>query len=99
MGVLASAASHCSLDGHWWSAIGYRRSHTRSCCKDDTLANLRRKGGEKMSLSLDFSQVWTEASTFVNNMWPIFVIPLGLILGVGILNFIIKTLKGALSHF
>lgn len=52
-----------------------------------------------MSLNLDFSQVWTQASDFVNNLWPIFVIPLGIVLGVGILNFIVKALKGALAHF
>lgn len=52
-----------------------------------------------MSLSLDFSQVWTQASDFVNNLWPVFMIPLGIILGVGILNFVVKALKGALSHF
>lgn len=52
-----------------------------------------------MSLDLDFTQVWTQASNFVNNMWPVFMVPLGIILGVGILNFIIKAVKGALSHF
>jgi hypothetical protein len=50
-----------------------------------------------MSLSLDFSQVWTQASEFVNNLWPIFVIPIGIVLGVGILNFIVKALKGAIG--
>jgi hypothetical protein len=52
-----------------------------------------------MSLSLDFSQVWTQASDFVNNLWPVFMIPLGIILGVGILNFVVKALKGALHQF
>lgn len=49
------------------------------------------------SLSLDFTQIWSQAYSFVNNMWPIFVIPMGLILGVGLLNFIMKAVKGALS--
>jgi hypothetical protein len=52
-----------------------------------------------MSLSLDFGQVWAQASEFVNNLWPVFVIPIGLLLGVGMLNFIMKALKGALSNF
>lgn len=52
-----------------------------------------------MSLSLDFSQIWTQASDFVNNLWPVFMVPLGFILGIGILNFIIKALRGALGHF
>jgi len=52
-----------------------------------------------MSLSLDFSEIWTQAASFTNNLWPIMVIPLGMILGVGILGFIMKTVKGALSSF
>ena len=52
-----------------------------------------------MSLSLDFSQIWEQAADFTNNLWPIMVIPLGMILGVGILGFIMKTVKGALSSF
>lgn len=50
-----------------------------------------------MSLNLDFALVWSNASDFVNNMWPIFVVPIGLLLGVGILNFIVRALKSALS--
>jgi hypothetical protein len=50
-----------------------------------------------MSLNLDFSEIWTQASSFVNNLWPIFVIPLGMILGIGILSFIVKTVKRALG--
>lgn len=52
-----------------------------------------------MSLDLDFGQIWSQASDFVNNLWPIFVIPLGMILGIGILSFIVKTVKQALGHF
>lgn len=50
-----------------------------------------------MSLSLDFSQVWTQASDFVNQLWPVFIIPLGLILGAGILSMIVKQVKSALG--
>jgi hypothetical protein len=50
-----------------------------------------------MSFDLDFTQVWTQASNMVNNLWPIFVIPIGMILGIGILNFIVKTIKSALG--
>lgn len=50
-----------------------------------------------MSLTLDFSDIWTQASDFVNNLWPIFVIPLGMLLGIGVLNFIVKTIKSALG--
>ena len=50
-----------------------------------------------MSLDLDFSEIWTQASDFVNSLWPIFVIPIGMVLGVGILSFIVKTVKSALG--
>jgi len=50
-----------------------------------------------MSLNLDFSQVWSQAASFVNNLWPIFVIPIGMVLGIGILSFIVKTIKSALA--
>jgi hypothetical protein len=50
-----------------------------------------------MSLSLDFTQVWGQASDFVNNMWPVFIVPIGIVLGVGILNFIIKAVRSALG--
>ena len=51
-----------------------------------------------MSIDVDFSQIWIQASSFVNNLWPVFVIPLGLILGIGILMFIVKTVKSALGN-
>lgn len=50
-----------------------------------------------MSLSLDFAEIWTQANSFVNNLWPIFVIPIGIVFGVGILNFIVHEVKGALN--
>jgi hypothetical protein len=50
-----------------------------------------------VSLTIDFSQVWTQASDFVNNMWPVFIVPIGIVLGVGILNFIIKAVRSALG--
>lgn len=50
-----------------------------------------------MSLSLDSAVVWSQASDFVNNLWPIFIIPMGIIFGVGLLNFILKTIRGALT--
>lgn len=50
-----------------------------------------------MSLNLDFSEIWTQASSFVNGLWPIFVIPIGMVLGIGILSFIVKTIKSSLA--
>lgn len=51
------------------------------------------------SLNLDFTNIWEQASSFVNNMWPVFVVPIGLLLGIGILNFIVKTVRQAITHF
>lgn len=49
-----------------------------------------------MSFSLDFSGVWTQASDFINNLWPVFVVPLGLILGAAVMSTIVKQIKKAL---
>lgn len=51
------------------------------------------------TLSLDFSQIWEQAVSFANMLWPVFVVPIGIVLGVGILNFVVKAVKGALAHF
>jgi hypothetical protein len=51
-----------------------------------------------VSLTLDFSGLWSQAGEFVKNLWPVFVIPLGMILGIGILGFIVKSVKSALGH-
>jgi hypothetical protein len=50
-----------------------------------------------MSFDLDFTQIWSQASDMVNMLWPVFTITLGMVLGIGILNFIVKTIKGALG--
>lgn len=50
-------------------------------------------------LSLDFAQVWSGAIDFVNSLWPVFVIPLGIIMGVALLNFVMRAVKGALTSF
>jgi hypothetical protein len=59
------------------------------------------KGGKSAmgTLYLDFSKVWEQAIQFVNMLWPIFVIPIGLVLGVGLLNFVVRTVRGAISSF
>jgi len=50
-------------------------------------------------VSLDFTQVWNQAISFLNNLWPVFAIPLGIILGIGLLNFVVKAVKSAVSSF
>lgn len=49
-----------------------------------------------MSLSLDFSQVLSMAGTIVNGLWPVFVIPIGIALGMGLLGKIIGEIRKAL---
>lgn len=46
-------------------------------------------------LSIDMSQVITQAYSIVNSMWPIFIVPLGLILGFSLLHKIFNLVKGA----
>lgn len=49
------------------------------------------------SLSLDFSQIWTQAVDIINNMWVVFAIPLGVVFGFGILGKIIKEIRSAVG--
>lgn len=50
-----------------------------------------------MDINLDFSNVWTQASTIINTLWPILAIPVGLIFGFGIMNKIVKEIRSALG--
>jgi hypothetical protein len=51
-----------------------------------------------MSFNLDFDPVLEFASNMFNSLWGIFIIPLGLILAFGILNWIYKMLTERLGH-
>jgi len=48
-----------------------------------------------MSLSLDFSGVMSQAGTIINSLFPVFVIPVGLALGIGLLSKIIAEIRKA----
>ena len=50
-----------------------------------------------MSLSLDFTDIFTQAVSIINSLWPIFAIPLGLVFGFGILAKIVKEIKSSLG--
>ena len=50
-----------------------------------------------MSISLSFSNIWPTVNEIVNNMWVVFVIPLGIVLGFAILGRIIKEVKSAMG--
>ncbi len=42
-----------------------------------------------MSLNLDFSTLLSNAFTIINNLWPVFAIPVGFSLGIGLLGWIV----------
>ena len=50
-----------------------------------------------MSLSISFDALWPMVNEIVNNMWIVFVVPLGIVLGFAILNRIIKQVKSAMG--
>lgn len=43
-----------------------------------------------LSFSLNFSGVFTNASQIVNGLFPIYLVPLGITLGIGILGVVVK---------
>lgn len=47
-----------------------------------------------MSFSLDFSGVFTQASSIVNGLFPVYLVPLGITLGLAILGYITKAFRG-----
>lgn len=51
-----------------------------------------------MSLSINFTDVLTFASGIFNALWPIFVIPLGLVFAFGLIGWIYKMISDKLSH-
>lgn len=42
-----------------------------------------------MSLDLDFSGLLEQASNILNGLWPVFIFPLAITLGIGLLNRIV----------
>lgn len=49
-----------------------------------------------MSLSLDFNQMINMAFSLINGLWPIFVLPIGFVLGLGLLAWIVKEIRQAI---
>lgn len=48
-----------------------------------------------MSISLDFGPLLTNAGQIINGLWPVFALPVGIVLGMGLLGWIISELKRA----
>jgi hypothetical protein len=43
-----------------------------------------------LSFSLDFTDVFSMASTMINGLFPVYLVPLGISLGIGILGIIVR---------
>jgi hypothetical protein len=39
-----------------------------------------------MTLSIDFTQMISTAFTLINSLWPVFVVPIGFAIGLGLLG-------------
>jgi len=50
-----------------------------------------------VSLSLDFSGMLDQAFSLINGLWPIFVLPIGFTLALGLLAWIVKEVTGAIK--
>ena len=48
-----------------------------------------------MSLSLDFSNLLSQAGAIINGLWPVFILPVGIGLGMGLLSKIISEIRRA----
>ena len=48
-----------------------------------------------MSLSLDFTSMLGQAGEIINGLWPVFIIPVGVALGMGLLSKIISEIRKA----
>jgi hypothetical protein len=50
-----------------------------------------------MSLSLDFSEFLSNASTIINGLFPVFAWPVGIALGMGLLTWIVSAISSAVK--
>lgn len=48
-----------------------------------------------MSLSLDFTGMLGQAGTIINGLWPVFIVPVGIALGMGLLGKIVSEVRKA----
>jgi len=50
------------------------------------------------SISLDFTALIDMAFTLINSLWPLFVVPMGLMFGLALIGWIISEVKKAIPH-
>jgi hypothetical protein len=48
-----------------------------------------------MSLSLNFDGMLSQAGAIINGLWPVFIVPIGIALGMGLLGKIIAEIRKA----
>jgi hypothetical protein len=51
-----------------------------------------------LSFNLDFSGVFANASAIVNGLFPVYLVPLGITLGIGILGVIVKAFSSIVRN-
>lgn len=51
-----------------------------------------------MSLSLDFTAMISQAFVLINGLWPVFVIPIGFTLGLGLLSWIVSEVRSSVNR-
>jgi len=49
-----------------------------------------------LSFSVDWAAIFDTASSIINGLFPVYLIPLGLMLGVAVLGMIVKAFKSVL---
>lgn len=48
-----------------------------------------------MSISLDFTSLLGQAGDIINSLWPVFILPVGIGLGIGLLGKIVSEIRKA----
>lgn len=50
------------------------------------------------SLSLDFSSLIDMAFQIINQLWPLFVVPMGFMFGLALIGWIISEIRKSIPH-
>jgi hypothetical protein len=50
-----------------------------------------------LSFSIDWSAIWSTASAIAGGLLPVYLVPLGIIIGMAILSWIMRAIKGAIG--
>jgi len=74
---------------------GRNAQHIVSVVFDHARQNLKRRY-TPVSISLDFSDLLNNAAQIINSLWPVFGLPVGIALGMGLLGWIVKEIRSAI---